>query len=329
MKKLIQDFALQLEDAVSIGEKASIDQPSNSIENVVISGLGGSGIGGSIIQAILRDTCKVPIEVNKSYNTPAYVNEHTLFIACSFSGNTEETINCVNSVLDKAHIVAITSGGELQQIVEKNNLSYITIPGESKCPRANLGYSLIQLYYVLHYLGLIDEGFKDALNNSIALINNEQNNMIADAKAIAKSLKDKLPIIYCGATLLPIAIRFQHQINENGKQLCHVNVFSEMNHNELVGWVNPVPIYEHAKVVYLHSNYDNARETKRMEICRSIFENKTSEVLDINAKGETLLEQVFYLIHLTDWVSFFLAELNNVDPFPVTAIDNLKAELLK
>jgi len=102
-----------------------------------------------------------------------------------------------------------------------------------------------------------------------------------------------------------------------------------MNHNELVGWVNPAPIYEHTKVVYLHSNYDNARETKRMEICRSIFEEKTSEIIDIQTKGEALLEQVFYLIHLTDWVSFYLAELNNVDPFPVTAIDNLKAELAK
>jgi glucose/mannose-6-phosphate isomerase len=126
-----------------------------------------------------------------------------------------------------------------------------------------------------------------------------------------------------------IALRFQNQLNENAKQIAHVNTFPEMNHNEIVGWRFPEAILQQSQVIYLYSDHDHGRVEKRMEICREIFEKRSRPIVDIIAEGASLLEQYYYLIHLTDWVSYFLAKENQIDPDPVEAIVYLKEELAK
>jgi glucose/mannose-6-phosphate isomerase len=126
-----------------------------------------------------------------------------------------------------------------------------------------------------------------------------------------------------------MATRFQHQLNENAKQLAHINTFPEMNHNEIVGWQFPESVLQQAQVVYLYSDHDHERAEKRMEICRSIFEKKSNPIIDIVAEGASLLEQYYYLIHLTDWISFYLAKENGVESAPVEAIEYLKDELAR
>jgi glucose/mannose-6-phosphate isomerase len=124
-----------------------------------------------------------------------------------------------------------------------------------------------------------------------------------------------------------MALRFQQQLNENSKQLAHVNTFPEMNHNELVGWRFPESILPMLQVVYLYSDHDHERVEKRMEICREIFEKKSNSIIDIVGEGASLLEQYYYLIHLTDWISFYLARENGVEADPIEMIDYLKSEL--
>lgn len=330
MKQLVEGFAQQLRDAMDIGEKATVAFAGPIYNNVVIAGMGGSGIGGDIVRAYVADKLEVPVVVNKGYTLPAFVGLGTLFIASSFSGNTEETISGVRAAMNSdASIGFVTSGGELLRIAQEEGMPHLIIPGKSKQPRASLGYSLVEMLYLLHYAGLLDSTFKTELRQSISLLEEQAGIIKVQASALANNFHNKLPVLYVSNGLEPVAVRFQHQLNENAKQLCHVNVFPEMNHNEIVGWQHPESIYEQLSVLLIRTAYDHPRVRLRMDLSKKIFEDKVQDVVEIEAQGATYLEQALYLIHLFDWVSVYLAELNNVDPNTIGNIDYLKGELSK
>lgn len=292
--------------------------------------MGGSGIGGNLIQSYVADKLSVPVIVNKSYTIPAFVDPTTLFIASSFSGNTEETIAGVRAAMEReASIGFVTSGGEMLRIAQENKIPHIVIPGESKQPRACLGYSLVEMLYLLYYAGLLDDTFKRELRQSITLLEEQTGSIKVQASALANAFHNRLPILYVGSTFEPVAVRFQQQLNENAKQLAHVNAFPEMNHNEIVGWLHPEKLFDQLTVLLIKSSYDHPRVQLRMDLCKNIFTQHVQDVLEIEAVGATFLEQVFYLIHLFDWVSVYLAELNGVDPNTIDNINYLKGELSK
>lgn len=330
MKDLIQGFGPQLIEALTIAEQAKLGAPKSKIQNVVIAGMGGSGIGGSLIKALTSDEISVPIEVSKSYDIPAFVSENTLFIACSFSGNTEETLSAVDKAKEKgAQIVAITSGGKMGDFVAKNGYDSISIPGRSNSPRASIGYSFVQILLILKHYGLIPTNHFDEVRQSVSLLEKEQMAIQAKAKEITAHFKNKLPILYGDTKMEAILVRAQQQIAENSKQLSHVNVIPEMNHNELVGWDHAKVIFANASTLLLRTNYDHPRTSIRMDVCKGIFEKVTGSVLELKGQGASFLEQCMYINHVLDWTSFFLAEENGVDPFPVDVINFLKNELSK
>jgi len=330
MKQLVEGFAQQLRDAMDIGEKATVTFSGPKYSNVVIAGMGGSGIGGNIIQSYVADKLEVPVLVNKSYQVPAFVGLGTLFVASSFSGNTEETITAVRAAMNSdASVGFVTSGGELLRIAQEENMPHIVIPGESKQPRACLGYSVVEMLYLLHYAGLLDDTFKTELRQALNLLEEQAGIIKVQASALANNFHTKLPVLYVSSALEPVALRFQQQLNENAKQLCHVNTFPEMNHNEIVGWQHPESLYKELAVLLIKSTYDHPRVKLRMELSKKVFESKVQDVLELESQGATYLEQALYLIHLFDWVSVFLAELNNVDANAIDNSDYLKGELSK
>ncbi|HEY1037920.1 MAG TPA: bifunctional phosphoglucose/phosphomannose isomerase [Bacteroidia bacterium] len=323
MKGHIDRFPLQLEEALAIAEKSVLTKKEN-IHQVLVTGLGGSGIGGSVVAELVQNECKVPVLVNKDYFLPAYINQHTLVVISSYSGNTEETLSCFQQALDKkAQIVCITSGGKVAEIAKANNLDLITVPGGNP-PRTCLGYSVTQLLKVLHFNQFISMDFVSLLKNSIAIMNTLHAEINEQAKQIAKQLHTKIPVIYSLGSTESISVRFRQQINENSKMLCWHNVIPEMNHNELVGWTSK---NEDLAVVVLRTDYDYEKNIKRLSICKEVFSKYTPHYLEIHAKGKSKVEQAFYLIHLTDYVSYYLAELSGVDAIEVNVIDYLKKEL--
>lgn len=330
MKKLIGGFTRQLTDALRICEAVDLVRPGSDIRNILITGMGGSGIGANLIESLTFGRIPIPITVSKGYNIPQFVSPHTLFIACSYSGNTEETLSAVQkALLKRAHIICITSGGKMLEVAKEYNLHYIQMPAGSPNPRTMLGYAMISLLTVLYHTNLIGAAFIKETENAVEYLDRGEKAIQVQAELIAKRIHGKLPIIYCDARLHAMAVRFQNQLNENSKHMAHVSTFPEMTHNEIEGWVHPAEVLSQCQVIYLYTDHDHVRTEKRMEICRSIFEKKSHTIIDIVAEGASLLEQYFHLIHLTDWISYFLAIENKVDPNTIDVITHLKDELDK
>ena len=262
MKQYVEDFTKHLSQALEIGNQATFSIPVKQYENILICGLGGSGIGGTIIAQLLANELQIPVFVNKDYHIPAFVNKNTLVIASSYSGNTEETIEMLaQAEVRNAEIVVVSSGGKLIEISKEKNYNYIQIPAGFP-PRAAFGISFPQLFYVLHKYGLIDNSFEKEIQKSIELLDASENTVREESLSLAQNLLNKIPVIYSAAPYEGVSVRFRQQLNENSKMLCWHHALPEMNHNELVGWAGG---NDNLAVVFFRNENDYYRTQKRME----------------------------------------------------------------
>lgn len=326
MNQLIASLPDQIREAIKIGENTPFTPTSKKITAVLVCGLGGSGIGGKIVGFLLKEELPVPFLCINDYDIPNWVNENTLVIASSYSGNTEETLWALDAATARnSEIAVITSGGSVLEKAKAHNWNSFVVPGGEQ-PRAMLAFSVIQQLYILWRYGLINDSQIKNLKTIPDFIEQEEQAVRDEAVVIATAFAGKRPIIYAGNDFEGVAVRWRQQINENGKELCWHHVFPEMTHNELVGWTggspNEVPIF-------LSSDYNHPRTNYRWKITKDVIANYTPTILETNAKGESKLAHNFYLIHLGDWVSYFISQIKNIDPNEVDIITHLKSEMAK
>ena len=263
MDQLIERYPAQLIEAMEIGENATILPYDQEINLVYVAGLGGSGIGGDFVAELIREECKIPYLVGKSYSVPAYLNEKTLAIVSSYSGNTEETLEALKGLeASGAKIVIVSGGGKLIAIAKEKGYDHIIVPGNWPSPRACLGFSFVQQLYIMNKLGFISDKFKKELKASIDLIKFDMDSIKLEAQKIAKQMFGTIPIIYISDRMESVAVRLRQQINENAKMLCWHHVIPEMNHNELVGWKDHD---KRVSVLFLRNKDDYPRNAMRMD----------------------------------------------------------------
>ena len=324
---MIARFTEQLKEALEIGRNAELNPSENEIQNVYVAGLGGSGIGANFVSEFLENELTVPFTIGKGYTIPASVNQNTLAIASSYSGNTEETLSSFKQLQNSgAKIVVISSGGKLIELAKAHNYDYIQVPGNWASPRACLGYSLVQQIFVLNKLGLCTDASIKSMESSISLLDQESDQIKATALEVAKKLNNKIPVIYTTDRMESVAVRFRQQVNENAKMLAWHHVIPEMNHNELVGWRDK---NDSLGVVYFRNDDDFDRNSIRMDINKKIISEFTPTIIELYSKGDNLIERTMYFVHLGDWISFYLSVLHGVDSIEVNVIDYLKSELAK
>ena len=326
MNDYIDDFSNHLREAIETANNTNLTSCTKEIRNVLICGLGGSGIGGTIVSDIISPKVDIPITATKDYSIPNFVNEHTLVIANSYSGNTEETLYALEKCQSRAaEIAVITSGGKLKAIAEENKYNKIIIPGNQP-PRAMFGYAFTELFFMLNHYGIIDDSFKSDFTKAIELLDTEKSDIQEQAMSLAKKMYKQTPVIYVANGFEGVAVRFRQQINENSKMLCWHHVVPEMNHNELLGWRTNV---NDLAVVYFRNKSDYDRNQIRMDINKKVISKFTENITEIWSKGDSLIENSLYHINLGDWVSWYLSEMNNVDAIEIDVINFLKGELSK
>lgn len=327
MDQLISRFMDQLEEAVEIGRNASIKPLDTETQHIYVAGLGGSGIGADFVASFIQNECKVPFIVKKGYSIPAYIGKNTLAIANSYSGNTEETLISYDQMRERgARIICVASGGKMLEKAQHDHFDYVQLPSDWPSPRACLGYSMTVQLWILQHLGFISDRYVKEIQSSIKLLRSESESIKRTAEEIAGRLHKHIPVIYIEDRMEPVAVRLRQQINENSKALCWHHVVPEMNHNELVGWREK---NESLAVLYLRNEDDYERNKIRMDINKEIIRQYAGDIIEVQSKGNTMIERALYLVHLGDWVSWYLAQLRGMDALEVKVIDYLKGELAK
>ncbi len=326
MFALLTAFPQQLRKAWEIANNTPIPNLREAVHNIAITGMGGSGIGGDILSNHLNNLLEMPIYVNKGYTLPQFVSKNTLVLACSYSGDTEETIQALESVIKrKPMVVCISSNGKLEQLATQNGYPLVKVPG-GQPPRTALGYLFISLLVTLQKLHIIGDQ-KEAFDETLSLAT-QMAAELADyskpdnpALELATKLVRKTPIVY-GASEPNEALptRWRNQFSENSKILAFSNLIPEMNHNEIVGWAKPTAILDKVHVIMLRDERNSPRVEFRFQTTKEILAKHNVPVTELFAQGRSRLCRTFSQLLPADFVSYYLAILNEVDP---TAIDNI------
>ncbi len=305
-------------------------------QNIVISGLGGSAIGGDILRSYALSQASLPLLVNRGYDCPAFVGSNTLFLAVSYSGNTEETLSSYQQAgAQGAAIICISSGGKLESLASQDGHAMLKIPG-GLVPRAATGLLFAPAALLLEKLGII-KGVKADIEETVAVLKNLRQTLKPDisiaenqAKAIAAKMKGTIPVVWGTAGFSEVAaLRWKAQINENAKSPAYYNTFPELNHNEIVGFEAPEDLLAKISLIILQDEYDHPQVKKRIAITRQIVKERVKEIIDVNSQGKSWLARFYSLCYIGDYASTYLALEYGINPTPVKVIDYLKAELAK
>ena len=297
-----------LKNQVSFRE--TLEAPEG-IENVVIAGMGGSGIAGKIFQELYT---KKPVSLVTSYDVPEFIGQKTLFVAISYSGNTEETIQAVNKAKKRgAQIRAISSGGKLAELVENT----VIVPRGFQ-PRSAVGYLSVPL---LRGFGLLDDKDVELTENLLNDLDTHQSQFEKFGNDIFQN--KSIPVIFGTPGLNAIAYRWKTQFNENAKVLAYSTSFPELNHNDTMALENTYRKDEFYFFV-LTSRMLEKEISNRIRITSELC---NIEMHKVEGEGNTVFANTFTLIHKGDYISYFLAKKRGVDPRDVAIIENLKREL--
>jgi len=317
MRDIILNFGKQFKRGIEAAENVGL---RGDFKNLVVCGMGGSAWPSEILRDWLN--FDFPFYISKNYNLPSQADEKSLVIISSYSGNTEETLNCYKEAKKRnLKIIGITTGGKLKEFCQKDKITLVLMPGDIPSPRMGYGYAFSALATVLKNSGMIEDKSRELIDAG------EKINpalMEKDGKMLAEKIAKKIPVIYASDRIKTLAYIWKIRFNENAKIPSFYNYFPELDHNELNAYTKG---NENLFVIILKNDKDNPRILKRILLTAEIIKSKGIPVEIINLFGENLLEKIFNSISLADWTSYYLSIKNGVDPLRVELIANFKRKL--
>lgn len=304
-----------------------------NFHNVIIAGMGGSALAADMVKVLTAGWLHIPFEVVKSYDLPGFVNENSLVIAISHSGNTEETISCYHEARQKrATVAVVATGGELLATAHQDGVVYTAIPAGAQ-PRMSTIYHLRALLKLLEKFCVIDGDLYQQVASASEWLSQEVKKWSVDvpevdnyAKQLAKLTIGKTPVFFAGELTWPLAYKWKISWNESAKNVAFWNQYPEFNHNEFIGWSSH-PVEKPFAIIDLRSSLERQRIRERMELSDRLLSGKRPKAIVVELKGKTLMQQLLWGLTLGDSASIYTAILNGVDPAPVVLVEKLKKEL--
>ncbi len=317
------DFAAEVESPAIPGE----------VTSVVLAGMGGSALEADMVKVLAADQVTVPLEVTKGYQLPNFVNEKTLVIAISHSGNTEETISCYQQARQcGCQLAVMATGGKLFAAAETDNLPRVRVPSGGQ-PRMSTIYHLRGLLKLLSQFEVIDDSLYQAVAASGTWLKDQLSQWTEDvptadnyAKQLALKLVGSTQVFYAGELTWPLAYKWKISFNESAKNVAFWNQYPEFSHNEFIGWSSH-PVDKPYKVVDFRSSLERPRIRERMELTDRLLSGMRPKAEVVELQGETLVEQLLWGLALGEIVSIYAGILNGVNPEPVALVEQLKKEL--
>lgn len=326
-------IASQYEQVTFDAKVWNAEHDDREITGVVVTGMGGSALAALLAKVLLASRLTIPFEVIRGYELPKHVNRHTLVIASSYSGNTEETLSALEEAEHReSQLGIITSGGQLVDIATTYNIAHVVLPSGAQ-PRMTTLSSLRALFSLLVTFGVLAKDMYEELEALSGWLGRESAKWNPDvplednyAKQLAHEAVGKTPVFYGGALTAPLAYKWKISWNETAKNLAFWNEYPEFNHNEFMGWTSH-PVEKPFAVFDLVSSFEHPRILKRFEISDRLLSGKRPKAYTIKLQGETPMAQLLWGAILADFASTYTAILNSVDPTPVELIEKLKKEL--
>ena len=324
------DAAAHYQEAAKIAERISLQYPTP--ENIIVAGMGGSAIGGELLKDWAQNKVQVPIEVCRAYALPAYANEKSLVLMASYSGETEETLSAfLDAVKRRCIVFCVSSGGSLLEFAEKLGVPYLRVPSGFP-PRAALPYLFVPLLKALEKAEVVS-GVSGELSEAIALLARVSGENASEkpvktnfSKMLAAGVKGTVPVVYGFGILRSVAQRFKQQFNENSKVPSKWDFFSELNHNEIVGWERAGELAKCFSTIFIRDKAESDAIRSRIETTKALLPSG-SKMFEVWSQGKCALARILSTVCVGDFTSVYLAVLRDVDPTPVENINLLKEHM--
>lgn len=325
-------FPEQVAAAVAVGEAVEGLPDHDDIANVLVLGMGGSGIAGDLLTAVAGPFMPVPVVVHKGYEPPSFVDRSTLVIALSFSGNTEETLEAVQEARAAGgRVIAVAHGGELARLAGEWGAPCIPLPDDIPMPRAALGALSVPVLVTLERMGLFP-GATGWVRLAVEQLARRRDQLVVDngpAEVLARHLGRTMPLIHGGEELGAVAAaRWKAQFNENAKSPAFANTVPELCHNEICGFGQNGDVTRQVfSLVQLRHDHEHPQVARRFKLVADVLDEVVADIHEVRAEGDGPLAQLLDLVLFGDFVSLHRAAQEGVDPGPIPILEDLKAAL--
>lgn len=322
-----RQFILDTPNQFKFGfELAKNTKVNGKFDNLTVSGMGGSALPVSLLQAYInsKETKPLDIFINQYYSLPPQAKQpNSLNFISSYSGTTEEVISSLEEVHSLGFpFVGFSSGGNIEELSKKYGMPHIKlpIPYPNYQPRMGTGYFFGAMYQVLVNQELISDTSSELISKA-EKFHDFMNVYEEKGKELAMKLKGKTPVVYASFNFASTAMVWKIKLNENAKTPAFWNFFPELNHNEMVGFTNPQAKFF---IIMLRDKNDNPRNLNRYEVTAKLLADKGTDSEIIDMDGDDVFSKMFLSITYADWTSYYLALEYEQDPTPVDMVEELK-----